>query len=194
MSDERTANPTSTPIHTLPAQLTPLIGRAAELQALLAYLADTTTRLITLTGLGGVGKTRLALEVGWHSVADPQLRQRFADGIHFVSLAGVEEADQLPGVLAAALQLQLEPATLPATQLQHALRERRLLLILDNLDAVAVQADLLATLLQSAPNLTILATSRERLNLAGEWVVELDGLPLPATADADEERRSPASR
>jgi predicted ATPase len=184
--------PATTPPHHLPAPLIPLVGRQLEVQQLLAHLADPAIRLVTLTGLGGIGKSRLAVEAAWQALADPACVHRFVDGIHLAPLTDLVHADQLPGALAAALEIQLEPAGEPLAGLISTLRSWRALLILDNLEHLAAEAERLTNLLQAAPGIVLLVTSRERLHLAGEQVLELDGLPLPNSADPAEGAQAPA--
>ncbi|MGW2458268.1 AfsR/SARP family transcriptional regulator, partial [Streptomyces sp. NPDC001761] len=165
--------------------LTPLVGRDRALADLAALLAR--QRLVTLTGPGGVGKTRLAVAVaqGFASGGVP-------DGVWFVEFGGVRgaTADDLAGIVAAALGLHdgapsAPPATGTATaspvhRLAAALRERRTLLVLDNCEhVVASAAELVAPLLHSAPGLRVLTTSQEPLALAGETVFLVEPLPTP---------------
>jgi predicted ATPase len=168
--------------HNLPAPLTPLAGRQVELQRIAQRLGDTGCRLVTLTGPGGVGKTRLALEAAWLVLRDPALRTRFTDGCCLVELAEVRTAEQLAGALAAALPLDFDPARELVGQLIAALRTSRRLLVLDNLEHLTAELGLIIRLLEGAPELAILATSQERLNLAGEWLVEVNGLAVPMAA------------
>jgi len=157
----------------------PLVGREAELAQLGALLADPAARLITLAGPGGVGKSHLALAFAQ--------RAGLPDGACFVSLAAVGSPDGAAAALATALGLELAGAADPLDLAVAALRERRALLVLDNLEqllgATAGGADLVAelmdALLAGCPGLRLLVTSRERLNLRAEWVVELAGLPPP---------------
>jgi len=154
----------------LPAASTPLHGRADELRVLLRHLEDPACRLLTLTGPGGIGKTRLALEAA-HRRAPAHHH-----GARFVSLAAVDLPARLATVLVEALELPASPV--PAeVQLREHLRSRDVLLVLDNLEHLLPAVPLLAELLAHAPGLKLLVTSRERLNLRGEWVLPLDGLP-----------------
>jgi predicted ATPase/class 3 adenylate cyclase len=161
----------------LPLPSAPLIGRDTELADLTRHLADPACRLITVVGPGGIGKTRLALQVA----ADHA--ERFVHGAHFVPLAPVASAAALPSAIADALGFAFYGAADPATQLLGYLHEKELLLVLDNLEHLLDAADLLVTILERAPRVKLLATSQERLRLQEEWVVELAGLPVPqATA------------
>ena len=156
----------------LPSPATPLYGRASELAALVKRLEDPACRLLTLTGPGGIGKTRLALE------AAHQLAGTWRDGVRFVPLAAVDEPKRLALTLLEALELSPSQAP-PEVQLREHLRSRRMLLLLDNMEHLLEATPLLAELLSHAPGLELLVTSRERLNLRGEWLQPLDGLPFP---------------
>ncbi len=156
----------------LPSPATPLHGRASELRALVHRLEDPACRLLTLTGPGGIGKTRLALEVA-HQCAGA-----WRHGARFIPLASVDERARLATALLEALELPASQA--PAeVQLREHLRPREMLLVLDNLEHLLKAAPLLADLLAHAPGLKLLVTSRERLNLRGEWMLPLEGLPYP---------------
>jgi predicted ATPase len=156
-----------------PAALTPFFGRTADLAELLDRLQNPACRLITITGMGGSGKTRLALaaaQVACHS---------FADGAVFVPLAAVEDADQVVAALSSALNLPFGASAAAPERLWAALRERELLVLLDNCEQVAGLGALVVRLLGAAPRLTILATSRAPLDLRAEWVLALGGLEMP---------------
>lgn len=157
----------------LPVAPNALIGREGEHGAIRAGLLDPQQRLVTLLGPGGIGKTRLALQVA------TDLQTAFPDGIAWVSLASVAQLDDVPTAIADALQFPFQGTEPPETQLLHYLRERELLLVLDNLEHLLDTARFVADLLQHALHIKVLTTSRERLRVAGEWVVELGGLALP---------------
>ena len=146
----------------LPAPLSSFVGRAREVAEVRALLHRDDVRLVTLTGPGGVGKTRLALQVAGTATV-------YADGCRFVSLVDV----QAPEAVAPAIIRQLdlrggEPRLTAEDQLIGALRDQELLLVLDNCERVTTAAPFLATLLAQCPGLTILATSRTTLHVAGE--------------------------
>ena len=174
--------------HNLPALTTGFVGRESELAELLRLLASPTSRLVTLLGPGGVGKTRLALEAA--AAAEPA----FLNGVWLAQLAGVDNPAALPWSLADAVGLPLAGAEPPEVQLLNFLRHRELLLVLDNFEPLIGKAalDLVWRILQQAPAVKLLITSRERLNLAAEWLVDLAGLPFPAGSGRGDAQAYPA--
>jgi predicted ATPase/DNA-binding SARP family transcriptional activator len=167
--------------HNLPTQLTPFIGRKAELAEITSLLVtEPNCRLLTLVGSGGSGKTRLALQVALDLVSS------FAQGVYLVSLVAASTVDSVISAIAAALNLQLT-GEYPRQQLLNYLRKRELLLVLDNFEQlIPVGAtDLLSELVLTAPRLKVLVTSRERLNLQEEWGFEVQGMRFPP-GDASE--------
>ena len=156
----------------LPNQLTSLIGRETEVAEIKAELSN--YRLVTLTGAGGVGKTRLAIEVG------RSLLERYPDGVWFVELAPLTDAQLIAPTIGAILGVNLGASSAPDTALAAALRTKQLLLILDNCEHVIEQAARIAeALIRVCAQMTILATSRERLAIAGEIVIQVPSLPTP---------------
>ncbi len=172
--------PQTTPTN-LPATLTSFVGRGRELAALGHALAQgpAECRLLTLTGLGGCGKTRLALRVA----ADSQAH--YPDGVWLVELAALADPALVAGGVAAVLGVREAPDVPVLTTLADALQPRRLLLVLDNCEhLVAACAEVAAALLRACPRLRILATSREALGMAGETVWRLPPLALPPITGA----------
>ena len=163
--------------HNLPRQLTPFIGRTEELMSIEALLTDLACAWLTLLGPGGVGKTRLAL------AAARQLLPYFTDGVWFVALAEITTVEHLPTTVAQALGLALLPGDVD-TQLRTHLHNRHCLLVLDNFEDLLAGVDWVAWLIEQAPGLKVLVTSRQRLDHQAEWVLDVGGLATPALATA----------
>src|SRR5918993_3079061 len=149
-------------LHALPSQATAFLGREHELAQLVALLRDPAVRLVTLTGPGGTGKTRLALQ------AAAELLDAFPDGVVFVPLAALTDAALVPSAVAGALGLREAAGRPPAEAVREALAGKRLLLVLDNLEQVIAAAPFVGELLASSPTLGVLATSRLPLRLRAE--------------------------
>ena len=170
----------------LPIAPTPLVGREIDRAELADRLASPEGRLITLVGPGGIGKTRLALHI-----AHDQLGL-FADGVHWAALGSISTADLIVPTIASAVGLTLYGKESPQTQLFNYLREKHLLLVLDNVEHLPDLAGFVAELLHRAPHLSLLITSRERLALQEEWMYEVEGLAYPrAITDAAEQYDAP---
>jgi non-specific serine/threonine protein kinase len=175
---------TSTTVpHNLPHQITSFVGRAQERAQVRELL--TAGRLVTLTGAGGVGKTRLGLEVAAGLLAPSGgAEQTFADGIWLVELAAMRDAAQVTRAVAATLDVRDTADRPPTLALVEALQTRRTLLLLDNCEhLIDACAGLVVTLLRACPELRILATSREALGVPGEVTVAVPPLPVPASAE-----------
>ncbi len=159
--------------HNLPVQLTPLIGREQEIAATCALLRRPEVRLVTLTGTGGIGKTRLALQVATN------LLREFANDICFISLAPISDPDLVIPTIAQAFDLK-ETAAQPLLDLLKAfLQDKHLLLLLDNFEQVVQAAPHLTDLLACCPDLKLLVTSRATLHIQGEHEFPVPPLALP---------------
>jgi predicted ATPase/DNA-binding CsgD family transcriptional regulator len=169
------------PKNNLPAPMSSFVGRRREIAAVKHALEK--SRLITLTGIGGSGKTRLALQAAIELLFD------FADGVYFVPLAAVTSADRILWSIAEHLNFRFDTQSEPRQQLLNYLGQKSLLIVLDNFDHLIAGAGLLEEILQAAPALKLIVTSRERLNLYGEVIYPVAGMALP-----DELHRGDAAR
>src|SRR5262249_1892323 len=159
--------------HNLPASLTPLIGRDQDLAWLRGHMRDTQTRLLTLVGPPGIGKTRLALQGAAELLAD------CSDGGFFVALAPISRPQLVAPASAGVLGLA-DAGELPLLErLKRYLHPKQMLLLLDNFEQVAAAAPLLAELLAAAPKLKLLVTSRAALRISGEREYAVPPLSLP---------------
>lgn len=186
--------------HNLPPPTT-FVGRERELSLLRSRLDQPDSRLLTLVGPGGIGKTRLAIEVARRCLApifEPD-QASFANGVYFVNLAPVRSGETGSGemtessqvinlilvTVASALDFSFQGAADLKTQVFAHLRQKEMLLVLDNFEHLVEGAGLLAELLNAAPGARLLVTSRERLNLREEWVWEVGGLDYPGKGTGD---------
>jgi predicted ATPase/DNA-binding CsgD family transcriptional regulator len=168
----------------LPVEITGFVGRRSELAKLSTLLR--TARLVTVTGPGGVGKTRCALR------AAARLTDRFADGVYLAELAGLRDPELLPYTIATTLGLPEQDTRPPIDAVLDYLRGRQVLLILDTCEhLVDASAVLASTLLRNTENVTVLVTSRQPLDVAGERICRIPPLPVPAF-DASESGRGDA--
>jgi predicted ATPase/DNA-binding CsgD family transcriptional regulator len=182
LSTGRTSQSSSTPTHNLPAPRSSFVGREREMAEIRRALSA--TRLLTLTGVGGSGKTRLALEVA------RALLEAYPDGVWLVELAPLSEEVLVPKAVAEALEVPERPAGPLADTLAEVLRNRELLLVLDNCEhLLEASARLVDKLLDSCPRLSILATSREALRVEGEvrWPVPPLSVPERQGTPSSEE-------
>ena len=159
----------------LPAPRTSFVGRASELDEIDRLLEDPDCRLLTLVGPGGAGKTRLALEAAARRI------ERYPHGVHFVPLVSVASPEFLAPAVAESIQFAVDGAHSGFSaqeQLLDYLGERSTLLVLDNFEHLVDGADLLGKIIERAPKVELLTTSRERLNVQSEWVLDVHGLGL----------------
>jgi predicted ATPase/class 3 adenylate cyclase len=176
----------------LPTQTTVLVGREAELSEIRHHLDAPNARLLSLTGPGGIGKTRLALQAAADQV------ERFRDGVYFVDLSAVRDAPAALRAIVHVVGVAVPAEADLRSALAEHLRARQVLLVLDNLEQVMQAADDVAELLKQCPQLTVLVTSREALRVRGEQLIPVSPLSLPnvagAAATADQISPYPAVR
>ncbi len=164
----------------LPTQQTSFIGRSDEVNEILSLLSDPDCHLITLVGPGGVGKTRLAVE------AARQVMDIFPNGVYFTPLARLNSVSDILSMLIEVTGYHLQQETKePRLQFLDYLKERHLMLIMDNFEHLLEGAELVSEILNTAPDIKIIATSREPLKLSGEWVRRIGGMAFPEEAGVD---------
>ena len=171
--------PTQRTPHNLPHQLTSFFGRNQELSSITEQLTNGSTRLLTLTGPGGSGKTRLALKAANQLLEEQPLP--FPDGIYFVDLSAITEPKQIVLLINELFNLKDSQETTPQEQLKKHLQGKKILIILDNFEQVVAAAPILTDLLTAVAHLHLLITSRILLNLYGEQEYPISPLPLPQT-------------
>jgi predicted ATPase/class 3 adenylate cyclase len=160
----------------LPTETSAFVGRDTELRAIRERLDDQDVRLVTLTGPGGSGKTRLAIRAAADQV------DRFTDGVYFVDLVTATDSDAVLALIATAIGLGDTAERSPLDELRRQLRAQQILIVLDNFEQVTVAAPTLVELLADCPGLKLLVTSRQALRVRGEHVVSVPPLSLPAAA------------
>lgn len=173
----------------LPSPATPLVGREAECARLKALLGDPACRFLTLTGPGGIGKTRLALAAA--------AQHNAADGTVFVALASLVDREQMVTAIADELGYAFYGNSDRASQLIHSVRDKAILFVLDNMDHLLAEpacVEFIRFLLQTSSKSKLLITSREPLDIQEEWVFDVQGLPIPMSARADEMKSSSAAQ
>jgi predicted ATPase len=173
----------SIPPNNLPPDPTPLIGREDEIRRVSQLMADDRKRLVTIVGPGGIGKTRLALAAAGRELS----KSNFPDGVYFVSLTPIAEPEAMMSLIAETVGYPLQTdRRSSAQQLFDYFRQKSLLLVLDNFEHLLAGTAFIADLMQQAAGITILATSRERLNLYEEQQFLLGGLAFPEDPPASE--------
>ena len=158
--------------HNLPSQLTPFVGRENELIELKKLLSE--GRLVTILAPGGMGKTRLTLELAG------QLLDDYSDGVYIVELAPLEKVENIVGTIASAVDFQFyQSDDTPHQQLLNFFRQKHMLVVMDNFEHLLDGAEIVNEILANAPDVKIVATSRERLNLQGEVLFRISGMDFP---------------
>ncbi|MCP4540926.1 MAG: protein kinase [Chloroflexi bacterium] len=164
---------TDTTKYNLPTQPTSFVGREAELTELARLLTGADICLLTILGVGGMGKTRLALEAGMAQLGN------FEHGVFFVSLAPLQLVDSIVSAVAEAVGFSFYPGVEPRQQLLNYLRQKQMLIIMDNFEHLLDGVDLVTGVLETAPDVKILATTRVRLNVQREHLFHLAGMDFP---------------
>lgn len=172
----------------LPAQVTAFIGREKELDQIATALRSGVSRLITILGAGGMGKTRLALQAAKAGIS------HFSDGVYFVSLENIHSEELIVPAIAEKLGVRLSSTGNYAHDLIAFMREKKLLLVLDNFETVLLGRKFVSDALQQASKLSVIVTSRERLDLRGEMICRLEGLNLPEGEEFEALLRADAVR
>jgi predicted ATPase/transcriptional regulator with XRE-family HTH domain len=170
----------------VPTSPTTLIGREHEIAMIGRQLLDRSCRMLTLTGPGGIGKTRLALEVA------REFEPRFADGVFFISMAGIERTESIIPAIADVLGLVFSGPADPVVQVSNLLQTKEILLVVDNMEHLLEGGNLLGEILRQTQQTKMLVTSRESLRIQWEWLFEVQGLPVPESEDANLEDNSAA--
>jgi predicted ATPase len=168
--------------HHIPTQPTPFIGRQDDIQKIIYHVDISKHRLVTLVGMGGIGKTRLSIEVGEHFA-----QQSDSDtNVSFVPLAPISDPVHITGAIAESIGFNLSTTDTPESQLVDYLKDQNLMLILDNFEHVLDGKTFVGNLIKHCPQLYVLITSRERLNLEYETLYPVNGLPLPNHIDQED--------
>ncbi len=165
-------------LHNLPSLPTSFVGRENEVAAVVELLAETHCQLVTLVGPGGIGKTRLSIEVAAQFVRANPINL-FPDGVYLVTLQSVVTAENIVPTIASAMGFEFYETRRQTNQLINFIGEKQLLLLLDNVEQLESAGESIGELLAGAPQLKMLVTSREPLNLPEEWLFHLEGMPVP---------------
>lgn len=158
--------------HNIPEAISPFIGREAEIAHIQQLLMKSECSLVTITGIGGVGKSRLAQEFGRSQAG------YYINGVTYIALTVISDMVYFQSVLAEALNLPIQNMNDPQQEIESFLAKREMLIIFDNAEHLPSFANAIARLLQIAPSIHIIITSRHKLNLREEWVIPLEGLPI----------------
>lgn len=184
-----------TAVSNLPVPLTRFVGREKEIDKIGEMLRTEQCRIVTLVGPGGIGKTRLSIETARRFVAEMEAGSVFADGIYFVPLAGIETAEltrslaaqdvhhPITAALADVLNVSINDPEDPMRRFRNYMREKEMLLVLDNFEHLVAAANFVVSLLRHAPKIKVLVTSRTRLSIRGEQVVPMRGMSVPISID-----------
>jgi predicted ATPase/DNA-binding SARP family transcriptional activator len=163
-------------LRNFPSETSSFVGRDLDLSEIAAYFEQPEVRLLTLIGAGGMGKTRLAIQVALEQA------KRFSDGATFVALASVRDASDLVPTIVSALELSVSSFETQELQLKNYLSTKNLLLVLDNFEHLLDGAGIVLELLEHCPNLRVIVTTREALNLQSEYLIDVIGLDFPKDA------------
>jgi predicted ATPase/DNA-binding SARP family transcriptional activator len=173
---------TFSPVHSLPAQRTSFVGREAEISNIVQWLQDPACRLLTLAGPGGIGKTRLAIQVAQHFADNMTKAAEFTDGVFFVPLDTLSSVNSLVSAIAKVLNFPFYTSLDLKEQLVNFLHPKNLLLLLDNFEHLLDGAELISGLLATAPGVKALVTSRQALHIQEEWFHPVRGMAFPKDA------------
>lgn len=174
------------PPHNIPTQLTPFMGRASELSFVARHLGDSGCHLFTVVGPGGIGKTRLAIQAARQALTAPAIT--FSDGVWIISLENVHSEESLAAAIAQTLDISFDEQSHPKERLLDHLKWQKSLLLLDNFEHMIGKDKLLLEIIESAPGVKLLVTSRERLNYQAEFLLPLEGLQYPSEYQDDLEQ------